>query len=316
MKIHTLAALALLSLGFQAAQADTIRPLNSIAAEVNSSVITYTDIDRVVKKLRSNPDNKNISDRQLIAAAKQQLIERHLITEAARRKGLRAQASAVDQELEQRARTGGKTVAQLYAQASAEGYSRLAFRSEIAKDMLIEHIMSSLTDNIQISEQDINAAITHAQATGQPLPQGQPYPVYTIRRIILNADNQANVSAVGNRMEQIYQALKNGSDFITIAKRYSQEIQAAEGGLHHVSDYMLPEKAEKLLHTMKPGEMSPPINTGNAWQIIALESIRTENNPEAIQREAVRRQLLRRQQRQNQEQFIAQIQQSSIVREY
>ena len=42
-----------LGIAFQAAHADTIKPLNRIVMEVNSSVITYRDIERTVRELKS-----------------------------------------------------------------------------------------------------------------------------------------------------------------------------------------------------------------------------------------------------------------------
>ena len=81
--VRTVAVL-MLAAAFQAAFAagDAIRPLNSIAVEVNSSIITYGDIARMVKELRANPANKDIPDEQLSQAAKSRLVERTLLADA------------------------------------------------------------------------------------------------------------------------------------------------------------------------------------------------------------------------------------------
>ena len=94
--------------------------------------------------------------------------------------------------------------------------------------MLADYLLSDLNNNVNISDAQINEALK----SGAALPQGTPYPVYTIRRIILQAGNQANMGAVEKRMQQIAQAIQQGSDFATIAKRYSQEAEAVNGGLH------------------------------------------------------------------------------------
>ena len=69
--IRTLAAAVLAGLmSLQTAGAAEIKPLNSIAIEINSSIITYRDIERVVREFKSRPGNKDIPEAQLVQAAK------------------------------------------------------------------------------------------------------------------------------------------------------------------------------------------------------------------------------------------------------
>ena len=79
---------------------------------------------------------------------------------------------------------------------------------------------------------------------------------------------------------------------------------------------MLPENVETLLHQLKPGQMTAPQRVGMGWQLIQLVSERTENNPAKMQREAVRRQLVREARQAVLAQFVQQLQQGAVVREY
>lgn len=302
------------SLGFQAASAcaanDNIKALNSIAIEANSSIITYRDIDRMVYELKSHVANQNIPDAQLIQAAKTRLLERALLADAARQQGLKVTQAGIDDEIQQRAQKINSTPDALYATAAAHGYTRHAYRMEVAKDILIEHMMSNLNNDIHISDAQINEAMKQGN-----LPKAEPYTVYTIRRVILKTDKQENMPALEQRMQQIFGAIKKGSDFAAIAQRYSQEPEATHGGLHdNITDYMLPERIENLLHTLKPGDLIAPQQSGTSWQVIQLVSKRVENNPDKMQREAVRRQLVRQAQQENHAQFVAQLQQGAVIR--
>ena len=311
-KIVPLILAAAFGIPFQAAQAE-IKPLNRIAMEVNSSVITYRDIERTVRELKSRNAGQNIPEEQFVQAAKQRLLERALIADAARQQQLKATPSGIDEELKRRAAAENTSVENLYKKAQANGYTREAYRLEVAKDVLADYLLSDLNNNVNISDAQINEALK----SGAALPQGEPYTVYTIRRIILQAGNQANMSAVENRMQQIAQAIQQGSDFATIAKRYSQEAEGANGGLHdNITDYMLPENLENLIHQMQPGQITSPQRVGTSWQIIQLVSSRTENDPAKMQREAVRRQLVQQARQANQAQFVQQLQQNAVVREY
>ena len=311
-KMLPLILAATLGIAFQAAQAE-IKPLNRVVMEVNSSVITYSDIERTVRELKSRNAGQNIPEEQYVQAAKQRLLERALIADAARQQQIKATPSGIDDELKRRAAQEHTTVEGLYKKAQANGYGREAYRLEVAKDVLADYLLSDLNNNVKISDAQINEALK----SGSALPQGEPYTVYTIRRIILQAGNQANMSAVENRMQQIAQAIQQGSDFATIAKRYSQEAEGANGGLHdNITDYMLPENLENLIHQMQPGQITSPQRVGTSWQIIQLVSSRTENDPAKMQREAVRRQLMQQARQANQAQFLQQLQQNAVVREY
>nr|WP_314271565.1 peptidylprolyl isomerase [uncultured Kingella sp.] len=307
------AAVFALALGsaFQATHAE-IKPLNSIAVEVNSSIITYGDIERTVRELKSRNAGQNISEEQYVQAAKARLLERALLADAARQQNLKVTPEGIDAEIARRAAAAKTTPAALYAQAAKAGYTREAFRLEVAKDLLTDYLLNDLNADIKITD----AQIDEAMAGGKPLPKAEPYTVYTIRLIALQAGNQENMPAVRKRMEQIAAAIEHGSDFAQIARRYSQEAASANGGLHEISDYMLPENVETLLHQLKPGQMTAPQRVGMGWQLIQLVSERTENNPAKMQREVVRRQLVREARQAVLAQFVQQLQQGAVVREY
>ena len=118
-------------------------------------------------------------------------------------------------------------------------------------------------------------------------------------------------------MEQIAQAVRQGSDFAAVAARYSQEPQSANGGLHdNIADDTLPAAADQLLHQMQPGQISVPVQSGQTWQMIQLVGSRTESDPAKIRREAARRVLLQQERQKAQQQFVGQLQHGAVVREY
>ena len=158
--IRTLAAAVLAGLmSLQTAGAAEIKPLNSIAIEINSSIITYRDIERVVREFKSRPGNKDIPEAQLVQAAKNTLVERALLADAARAQDLKATPAGIDAELERRAAAGKTTVQNIYAQAAALGYTREAYRTEVAKDLLITYMLQNLNSNIKITDEQVQAAL-------------------------------------------------------------------------------------------------------------------------------------------------------------
>lgn len=308
---------ALVALGLALPVSAEITALNSVAIEVNSSVITYADVQRMVNQLKSNPANKDIPFDTLTQAAKSSLFERALLSDAARQMGLKVTDEQIDFELQQRAQAEHTTVEALYELAAHHGYSQRAFRIEVAKDLLIKQVLADVTDGVKVTDAQIKKVYDEAKANGTALPAGKPYTVYTIRRLILNAGNQENMPAVGERMLQMFHAVQQGTSFEAIIQRYSQEPQASHGGIHDdITVGMLPAVAEEILQYMKPGEITPIIASGTTWQMFQLVGSRVENDPEKMQREAVRLALLQQEQQKAQQQFIGQLQQSAVVREF
>lgn len=313
--VKTVLCAAVTAIGIQAACAAGIKPLNSIAAEVNGNIITYGDIERTATILRQNAGS-GVSQEQLLTAARQNLLERALLTDAARMQGLKATAAEIDNEIVRRAELAGRDVKSIYAEAARMGWNQAQYRVEVAKDLLIERMMANLEDGIKVSEEDIDRAITQATQEGRSLPATTPYTVYRIRRILLNINQNNTASAVGKRMALIAQAVQQGNDFAALARRYSQEKAAADGGLMEVSGYALPAKIQAFLPQMKNGQAAIPIQTADSWQMVQLVDKREESDLVKMQREAVRRQLLQQERQKAQQQFMGQIQTNAVVREY
>lgn len=315
MKAKTLIA-AVLALAFHSASANEIKPLNGIAMEVNSGIITYSDIERGVRTLRANPSNQGIDDAQIVMAARQQLLERALLADAARAQNLKAGIAEVEDEIRRRAQVKNISVDELYRQQAALGWDATNYRLDVAKDLVLERLLAGIDEGVKIGDEQIDAHIAQVKHSGQALPQGEPYTVYTIRRIIQPIDQNNLREAVAKRINLIYQAVKQGNDFAALARRYSHDVAAANGGVAEVTDFSQSAKIEELLHSLQKGEMAMPVQTAGNWQIIQLLDKRTESDPVKIQREAVRRQLLQQGRNEAHAQFVGQLQQSAVIREF
>lgn len=79
---------------------------------------------------------------------------------------------------------------------------------------------------------------------------------------------------------------------------------------------MLPDNVEAMLHQLDIKQATVPLRAGTTWQIIQLLGKRTETDPVKMQREAVRKMLVRQAQQESQAQFVAQMQQNAVIREY
>lgn len=316
MTVKTFISTIALALATQNVVAQDIYALNGIAMEINSGIVTYSDIQREVNILKVSAENNNISEEELHQAARRQLFEKALLADAARSQGLKASSSEVDAEIRRRAQLERVTEQAVYGQAEKLGWNRQQFRLSVAKDLVLERLMAQIDEQVQVSNADIAAYIDEARKEGKALPQGTPYTVYTVRRIIIGIDEQNNAEMAGHQAKLIVDSIKDGTDFATMAKRYSQDSAAVEGGLTTLTGFYEPANIEAVLKTLKVGETSVPLQTSKNWQIIQLIEKKTENNPEKMQDEAIRRYLVGQARQQAHVQFVGQLQQNAVVREF
>ena len=105
----------------------------------------------------------------------------------------------------------------------------------------------------------------------------------------MKADSDNAVSAAESSIRKIYAQARSGTDFSALARQYSQDTSAGNGGdLGWFSDGQMVAPFEDAVHKLKPGQVSPPVRTQFGWHIIKLNEVRDAGTPEERQRNAVR----------------------------
>ncbi|MGB9742589.1 MAG: peptidyl-prolyl cis-trans isomerase [candidate division WOR-3 bacterium] len=80
--------------------------------------------------------------------------------------------------------------------------------------------------------------------------------------------------------EQLYQALENGADFITLAKAYSIHPSRGQGGdLGYIQEYFIEEPLRSAVLGLKPGEWTKPVFFDSSYQIVQLLDRRPVDPP-------------------------------------
>jgi peptidyl-prolyl cis-trans isomerase SurA len=126
----------------------------------------------------------------------------------------------------------------------------------------------------------------------------------------VGAEDQARVTAnaVRNR-------LLAGEDFAKVASEVSAAASKASGGLiGPVNTTELSESLQKLVKTMKPGEITPPIRTARGFQILKLETLK-EASIESFEsaRDLVAERVHNERQRQEIRKFLNRVRSQAII---
>ncbi|MEW6202861.1 MAG: peptidylprolyl isomerase [bacterium] len=95
-----------------------------------------------------------------------------------------------------------------------------------------------------------------------------------------DADINEARKQIRQRAHKVYERLKNGEDFASLARRYSQETAAEDGGdIGWVVKRAVYPKFWSVASSLKVGEISAPFETQSGLHILKLEAKRNPDDP-------------------------------------
>ena len=109
-----------------------------------------------------------------------------------------------------------------------------------------------------------------------------------VRHILIKLNEVVSESEGKSRMDNLHERLVNGGDFAELARQYSEDGSAANGGdLGWVNPGDTVPQFEKAMNALQPGEISQPIRSPFGWHIIqVLERRKQDMTKEAARLKA------------------------------
>ena len=109
-----------------------------------------------------------------------------------------------------------------------------------------------------------------------------------VRHILIKLNEVVSESEGKSRMDSLHERLVNGGDFAELARQYSEDGSAANGGdLGWVNPGDTVPQFEKAMNALQPGEISQPIRSPFGWHIIqVLERRKQDMTKEAARLKA------------------------------
>ena len=264
----------------QSAPADTVQSVDNIVAVVDNEVITRRELDQTVAYLLSQmPHDTQANDPALQREALMQLINQSLLVQAGRRNNIQVPDAEVEAEIARIAASRRQSVAQYEAAQARLGTSKADLRRLGRDTMIAQRMLQGYTAaEAKVSEDEINAAIARARAQGIALPQAEPKTRYYAQHILI-----ANQGERAQRLAQrLSQDAQRGADFAALARQYSQDGSAANGGdLGWLSEGETVPEFERAMRSLKPGQVSQPVHTQFGWHVIRLVEAGKPNTPDA-----------------------------------
>jgi peptidyl-prolyl cis-trans isomerase SurA len=243
----------------------------TIAAVVNGSAITTTDVDARTKLFALStgmPLSPDVLARLRPQVTRQLIEERLRLQEIEKRKIVIQDQEIADaiKEIEQR---NNMPTGTLQARLASSGASMSTLVNEIRVQIGWTRVLrEALGPRAQITEKEIadRQGLLKAQ-------EGQPE--YNVSEIFIPVDNPAHAADARRFADTVIAQLRAGAPFPVVAAQFSQDQTALEGGaLGWVRPNQLDPEVAKIVTEMPPGAVSEPIAVPGGFSIVALRGKR------------------------------------------
>jgi peptidyl-prolyl cis-trans isomerase SurA len=116
-----------------------------------------------------------------------------------------------------------------------------------------------------------------------------------VRHILIKVNEVVSETEARHKLEGLYDRIKHGEDFAELAKLYSQDGSASKGGdLGWIYPGDTVPDFERAMNALKPGELSPPIQSPFGFHLIEVQERRVQDVSADRQRAAARQVLRER----------------------
>ncbi|KAA8735643.1 peptidylprolyl isomerase [Acinetobacter qingfengensis] len=120
---------------------------------------------------------------------------------------------------------------------------------------------------------------------------------YQTRHILIQPSEVVSPEDAKQKIEQIYQRLKQGADFSELAATYSNDPGSARdgGSLGWVAPGVMVPEFEKIMTETPAGQISVPFQTQYGWHILKVDNVRQVDMTQEYQRRMAKQILAERQ---------------------
>lgn len=251
--------------------------ISGIAALVNDEPITTYDVEKEREGLAQGLDRGKPLDQagkaQLRQAALDSVINRKLIQQKIRELDIRVSNEEVQQAIEDVKKTNNITQENLTQALAARGISFEQYKAQLKEQLERLRLISiEVRSKIQISEKE---ARDYYEANPDEFQVDESF---RVRQIFFKLSSQAKEEErkqVVASAEKVLAEVRGGADFSELAKKYSQDPSAKDGGdLGYLKKGDILPEIENSLVGLKPGDVSGLIRTPVGIHIMKMEEYR------------------------------------------
>lgn len=299
-KLKKLAVTMTLCLGVLAlplhanAKPQPLGQLDKVAVVVNNGVILDSEINNMMKAVKSNaakarqqlPDDKTL---------RQQVIERlvndSIVIQLAEMQGFNVNDEQLEQAITSVARQNNLSLAQMKNTLQADGISYEAYKNQFRKDMILNEVRNSeVRRRVIVSPQEVDML-------AKEIKQHQDSQVeYNLSHILLFAPesmSKGELAEVESKARDIIREVNKGASFAKLAATHSIDPQALNGGaMGWAKIEELPPQFANIVQGSRAGSTVGPVRSRVGYHIIRINNVRKIESPKVMTTEVHARHIL------------------------
>jgi peptidyl-prolyl cis-trans isomerase SurA len=272
----------------RAADRSATRAGDYIVAIVNQELVTATEVERRVQRVREDaargrtrgrlPPDPELR-RQIVDA----LIDERVILTYSRESGLRIDDAELDRAVQSVAAQNQLTVDQLRGRLSADGIDFARFRSNLRDQLLVERTRErEVLGRIRVSDADVDRFIAEQRQTADTDPE------INLAQILVSVPEGAGDAVVTERRARAEEALarvRRGEAFDEVAREISEDPNRARGGeLGPRPASRLPDLFVEATRGLKSGDVAPQVvRSGAGFHVLKVLAVSDPASPRVTQ---------------------------------
>ena len=261
--------------------------IDEIIASVAGQIITKYDLEYAIQSYKYQSGIYNLEDEEeLRCRILEQLIFQKLLIDQAKLDSVEISEEQITQRIEssirmQVARAGSiKRLEEAYGKSISE--IKKDARQVVRDDYMVNQMQQSLTSGINVTYQDVREYYQQIPADSLPtLPV--EYEIAVITKV--PTVSEIEKEAIQERLTGYRNRILKGENFSTFARLYSEDPgSASKGGeLGFVNRGELYPEFEQVAFDLKPGEISPIVETRAGLHIIRMIERRGDQANDAVE---------------------------------
>ena len=252
------------------------RVTDRVLAIVNNDAITLSELQEAIAVYRyENRERATESSDQLIQQFLTRMIDSRLQVQEAEREKIAIEETEIDEELADRIKKMNlKNREEFEAALKAQGIPLAAIRKRVADELRRGRIISrKVRLRVSVTEDEV---AQYLEANRPKLETGLSYHAAHILIVPETGPEDAAWENARIRAGLIRDDLLRGANFAELAKQYSRDASARDGGdLGTLKRGELSQEIEAQILALSPGQISPPYRSALGYHVFRLESKET-----------------------------------------
>lgn len=279
-------------------------PESTVAATVNGKKIMLAEVERIIHQ-QSQGKQSLLSSHDLAQARLQvldKLIQREVLYQRAEKEKVLPTEDEITNSINTRKQESGMTDEQFQRELKNQNMTMEALREDAKKDLAIAKLEDKYAGKITISDREVEDFYL-ANKNLFVAERGARLAVIVVdpadnsgQGITDDAKGDANAKG---KIDGVYQQLKSGSDFATVARAKSEDANSllkggdigffSEDGMRQAG--FPKELVDSFMGSMTVGSVTEPKMLNNKWYIFKLQEKRLQTENLTLESQGVRQQI-------------------------